>query len=89
MYREPDSGGFAVHFVIGISTSFLIWKDEAFQLWLDEWACLYEADSVPHRVIREIRESYYLMNVVENNFIDGDIFHLFERLYSIPSVGRI
>ncbi len=71
------------------STSFLIWKDEAFQLWLDEWASLYEADSAPHRVIREIRDSYYLMNVVENNFIDGDIFRLFERLYSIPTVGRI
>ena len=71
------------------STSFLIWKDEAFQLWLDEWASLYEADSTPHRVIREIRESYYLMNVVENNFIDGDIFRLFERLYNIPRVGRI
>ena len=60
--------------------SFLIWKDEAFHLWLDEWGSLYENGSASHSLIREIHDSYYLMNIVENNFVNGDIFHLFKGL---------
>ncbi len=60
--------------------SFLIWKDEAFHLWLEEWGSLYENGSASHSLIREIHDSYYLMNIVENNFVNGDIFSLFKGL---------
>lgn len=52
-------------------------QDEAFQLWLTEWATLYEEGSQSKEVIQGIVNSYYLVSVVENNFIDGNIFQTF------------
>lgn len=63
------------------STSFMIWKDEAFDLWLEEWGTLYDRDSASYKLLKGIRNSYYLVNLVENNFISGNIFGVFERLY--------
>ena len=57
--------------------SFMIWKEEAFQLWLSDWASLYPEGSVSHKVISEIPETHYLVNIVENNFVNGDIFEVF------------
>ena len=54
--------------------SFKIWKQEAFSLWLDEWQALYEKDSQAYQVIQEIHDNYFLVNIVENDFIAGDIF---------------
>ncbi len=65
------------------SHSFMTWKDEAFQLWLDEWASLYQEDSLSHKLISEIYEGYYLMSLVENDYINGNIFEIFEKL-AIP-----
>ena len=57
--------------------SFMIWKDEAFQLWIDEWRYLYEPGSTSFKLIQNIYENFYLVNVVDNNFVDGDIFSFF------------
>ena len=59
--------------------SFMIWKDEAFQLWLTDWASLYPKDSVSHKVISEIPETHFLVNIVENNYASGDIFEVFSK----------
>ena len=59
---------------------FLVWKDEAFALWLDEWAVLYESNSKSRCLIEEIHRSWFLINVVENNYVDGDIFAPFGPL---------
>jgi len=53
--------------------SFLIWKDEAFSLWMNDWASIYEAKSESYELIKEIYDTYYLVNVVDNDFVDGDI----------------
>ena len=53
--------------------SFLIWKDEAFSLWMNDWASIYEAQSESYELIKEIYDTYYLVNVVDNDFVDGDI----------------
>ena len=58
--------------------SFLIWKDEAFGLWNTEWATLYKPDSDSHKLLNMIKENYYLVNLVDNNFVDGDLFAIFE-----------
>lgn len=47
--------------------SFKIWKDEAFGLW-NEWSELYEEDSVSRNTLNEIRDTYYLVNLVDNDF---------------------
>jgi len=60
-----------------------IWKDEAYALWHSQWASLYEEGSVSHSVIEDIASNYYLINIVDNNFIDGNIFAIFENLLGI------
>jgi methylenetetrahydrofolate reductase (NADPH) len=57
--------------------SFKIWKEEAFQLWLDEWRSLYDRESQSWDLITKIHENYFLVNVVENDFVKGDIYRLF------------
>jgi len=58
-----------------------IWKDEAFGLWRSQWASLYpEGES--RKLIENISNSYYLVTVIENNFINGNIFGLFDQLTS-------
>ena len=53
--------------------SFLIWKDEAFSLWMDDWASIYEAKSESYKLIKEIYDTYYLVNIVDNDYVDGDL----------------
>lgn len=59
------------------SKSFAIWKDEAFDLWLDEWRSLYDRGSQSWNLISQMHQNYFLVNVVENDFISGDIYRLF------------
>jgi len=48
--------------------TFLIWKDEAFALWEQNWASLYEENSTSREVITGISDTYYLVNLVDNDF---------------------
>lgn len=57
--------------------SFMIWKDEAFSLWKSSWMSLYPEGSESYELIKEIMENYYLVNLVENDYIKGNIFSLF------------
>lgn len=54
--------------------SFLIWKDEAFLLWHREWRDLYPKDSKSYQLLSEIPSQLVLVNVVDNDFVKGDIF---------------
>ena len=53
--------------------SFLIWKDEAFGLWINDWASIYKQKSDSYNLLHQIHDSYYLVNIVDNDFIDGDM----------------
>jgi len=53
--------------------SFLIWKDEAFSLWIDDWANIYDTKSESYKLLNEVYNTYYLVNIVDNNFVDGDM----------------
>ncbi|KAM3577743.1 hypothetical protein VYU27_000287 [Nannochloropsis oceanica] len=48
--------------------SFQIWKDEAFELWLTQWASAYGEGSTSRAVIQEIYDSYFLVNIVDENY---------------------
>lgn len=56
----------------------MAWKDEAFTLW-QMWGRIYEDDSKSHEFIKGITSSWYLVNVVDNDYRDGNarIFQLF------------
>ena len=53
--------------------SFLIWKDEAFSLWMNDWASIYKVKSESYKLIKEIYDTYYLVNIVDNDYVDGDL----------------
>jgi len=57
-----------------------IWKDEAFALWHSQWAALYDEGTKSRQVIDELANTYLLVNIVDNNFISGNIFAIFEEL---------
>uniref|UniRef100_A0A061S486 methylenetetrahydrofolate reductase (NADH) n=1 Tax=Tetraselmis sp. GSL018 TaxID=582737 RepID=A0A061S486_9CHLO len=57
--------------------SFKVWKDEAFDLWTTSWASLYEAGSQSAKTLSEIKDTYYLVSLIDNNFVNGDIFKVF------------
>ncbi|KAK3727352.1 hypothetical protein RRG08_018336 [Elysia crispata] len=48
--------------------AFKTWKDEAFALWLEAWAHIYPPNSESHKVIGNIHDGYYLVNLVDNDF---------------------
>ncbi|KAI8590756.1 methylenetetrahydrofolate reductase-domain-containing protein [Geranomyces variabilis] len=57
--------------------SFQSWKDEAFELW-NKWAALYAEGSKSRRALQGICDSWYLCNVVSNNYKDEHaIFDIF------------
>jgi methylenetetrahydrofolate reductase (NADPH) len=57
-------------------SSFLVWKDEAFGLWESQWGALYPKGSPSAGVIETIVSSYYLVTVVDNDYVAGDLFSL-------------
>jgi len=65
--------------------SFVVWKDEAFAVWKSGWAHKYPQSSPCRHLLDSIINSYFLVNVVDNNFIDGDIFALFTEVATAPA----
>lgn len=60
--------------------SFLAWRDEFYYLGT-EWSKCYEETSESRKLIKEIVESWYLVNIVHNDFRSSTgIFPLFEGL---------
>ncbi|KAJ1675507.1 methylenetetrahydrofolate reductase (NAD(P)H) met13 [Spiromyces aspiralis] len=53
------------------SISFLAWKDEAFDFW-SAWSKVYQPDSPSHKLLNDLGEKWYLMNIVENNYLEPD-----------------
>merc|ERR1719321_1936026 len=52
--------------------SFMAWKDEAFALWGD-WSSIYAEGSESRKLIESISDTYYLVNIVDDNFVCGDL----------------
>ncbi|KAL0490936.1 methylenetetrahydrofolate reductase [Acrasis kona] len=62
------------------SESFLVWKNEAFALWLSQWASIYSEGSQSRRVIQQIHDTFYLVNVIDHDYVEGNIFNIFNQL---------
>jgi methylenetetrahydrofolate reductase (NADPH) len=68
--------------------SFLAWKDEAFRLG-EDWARCYEVNTPSRRLIGEIVNKWYLINIVNNDFHQTHgIFSLFDGL-SVPDADKV
>ncbi|XP_044499227.1 methylenetetrahydrofolate reductase 2-like [Mangifera indica] len=57
--------------------SFEVWKDEAFEIWTRSWAALYPEGDLSRKLLEEVQSSYYLVSLVENDYVHGDIFSVF------------
>lgn len=58
--------------------SFLAWKDEAFELWR-QWGTLYDPKSPSAKLINEVRDTWFLVNVVDNNYkCEGGIYEMLD-----------
>jgi methylenetetrahydrofolate reductase (NADPH) len=57
--------------------AFLIWKQEAFASWLDHWGIIYGMDTPQFKYLESCLNSLYLVNVVDNDFINGDLQKIF------------
>ena len=57
--------------------SFLVWKDEAFDLWNSEWGSLYEEGTDSKKVLGDIAANWWLVSVVDNDHVKGNLFEVF------------
>ena len=61
-------------------TAFYIWKEEAFALWTKLWRSVYDDNSQSAHVIDEVSSSWFLVSIVDNDYINGDIYKPFAAL---------
>lgn len=66
--------------------TFAIWKEEAFALWKSQWQILYKEDTPSWKLLEEVHDTYFLVNVVDNDYIHGEIFTFFEQLPALQEV---
>uniref|UniRef100_A0A7C8ZCD1 Methylenetetrahydrofolate reductase n=1 Tax=Opuntia streptacantha TaxID=393608 RepID=A0A7C8ZCD1_OPUST len=60
--------------------SFMVWKDEAFEIWSRAWAQLYPDGDASRKLLEEVQNSYYLVSLVDNDYINGNLFSVFSDL---------
>lgn len=68
------------------SHSFLVWKQEAFDVWTNVWAELYPEGSPSRATLTKMRDVMYLVNVVDNDYVGGDIFGVFKKVCGEASI---
>lgn len=49
-------------------------QDEAFQLWTTEWGSIYEEGSGSRALLDEVASTWYLVSIVDNDYIGGNLF---------------
>jgi methylenetetrahydrofolate reductase (NADPH) len=59
------------------------WRAEAFALWRQQWAVIYEEGSVASDVVHTIHDTYFLVNLVDNDFIESDLFRVVQNAVAI------
>ncbi|KAJ9539322.1 hypothetical protein OSB04_032055, partial [Centaurea solstitialis] len=59
-------------------SSFLIWKDEAFEIWSKGWAQLYPEDDSSRSLLQEVQNTSYLVSLVDNDYINSNLFAVFK-----------
>lgn len=61
-------------------SSFMVWKDEAFEIWTRVWAYLYPEGDPSRKILEEVQSKYYLVSLVDNDYIHGDLFAAFNGI---------
>lgn len=62
-------------------------KDEAFSLWMEYWGKLYEANSLSYAIIKQISNTYYLVNLVDNDYPQGScLWSVFDAMFEYQKI---
>jgi methylenetetrahydrofolate reductase (NADPH) len=48
---------------------------------LDQWAIIYGLETPSFDFIKKLHSSFYLMNVVDNDYINGDLNAVFKEFF--------
>eukprot|EP01134_Creolimax_fragrantissima_P008079 CFRG8079T1 len=66
--------------------SFTAWREEAFGLWRVMWNNRLEGGTIQRTVLESMISEYFLVSVVDHNYVDGDIFSIFEEVINITGL---
>jgi methylenetetrahydrofolate reductase (NADPH) len=64
-------------------------QDEAFALWKSVWASIYAEGTPSRQLLDSIIGSYFLVSVIDNNFVSGNIFALFDQAIELSKARSI
>ena len=56
------------------SDTFLVWSEEAFQLWTSAWASLYDDETESSALLYDIHDTYCLVAIVDNDYIHSTLY---------------
>lgn len=66
------------------------WAEECFNLWRTRWIDFVEEGSASRLFLEKCYNTYWLVNLVDNDFVQGDIFSIFsdviDRDWPFPDV---
>jgi len=62
--------------------AFVVWKNEAFALWETQWKAIFDKSKEEEstKILDSIQKNYYLVSVVDNDFINGNIWNVFDKV---------
>ena len=63
--------------------TFTVWSKEAFQLWIEAWAVLYDDETDSCELIYDIHDTYFLVAIYDNEYIDNDFGAIFRLVIQI------
>jgi methylenetetrahydrofolate reductase (NADPH) len=63
--------------------TFVVWSKEAFDLWTKAWAAIYDDDSESCSLLYDIHDTYYLVAVIDNDYIESNLFGIFAELIQL------
>jgi methylenetetrahydrofolate reductase (NADPH) len=49
-----------------------IWSQEAFSLWTSMWLNLYDFGSPSYDLLEEIRDTFFLVAIIDNDFVGSN-----------------
>jgi len=67
--------------------TFIVWSQEAFQLWTAAWAALYDDETESAALLYEIYETYFLVAIIDNDYVDPKIMQIFQEILSSTKHG--
>ncbi|KAF6150136.1 hypothetical protein GIB67_023091 [Kingdonia uniflora] len=57
--------------------SFMVWKDEAFDIWTRGWGNMYPKGDSSRKLLEQVQSNYFLVSLVDNDYVNGDLFAIF------------